>query len=411
MPGPLSDPVRICLVGVSNFAQSHSGSIQRMVDEGLAILSCAVVRSPDKYAEAVANYKSRGVTVYTSYPEMLEAEKGNTELVALPVAIPDHGETSVMAMEAGYHVLCEKPPAATIEQLDAMIETSERTGKVCCIGFQNQSKNTVRALKQAVCDGKLGEIEHIEVMATWVRKDSYYHRNDWAGKLIWQGKYCLDGPTQNALAHYLFNALYWASPRWLRADDPVRVRGEMYHAHPIESSDLGAVKMETAGGVDITYLVTLAGWENIGPLSRVYGTKGMAEWSMSGPTILRIEGQPEQVIDWDRQREHDEVFRNAILYIRGLTPELNCPAAMTRPYTVAVNAGFQSNGRPTAIPAEFVTRYEEEGGDVFTAINDIEAIIRRGYEERKTYSDMGIAWARETPWVDTRDYREFKPEF
>ena len=41
MPGPLSDPVRICLVGVSNFAQSHSGSIQRMVEEGLAILGLA----------------------------------------------------------------------------------------------------------------------------------------------------------------------------------------------------------------------------------------------------------------------------------------------------------------------------------------------------------------------------------
>jgi len=214
MSGNGFEPVSVCLVGVSNFAQSHAGSIARMEDEGLGKLTCAVVRSPEKYADAVAKYKQRGVTVYHSYEEMLTAEQGRVELVTLPIAIPDHADLAIAGMEAGYHVLCEKPPAATIEQLDGMIQTSARTGKVCCIGFQNQSKNTVRALKRAVCEGKLGTIDHIEVMATWVRKDSYYHRNDWAGALLHKGKYCLDGPSNNALAHYLFNALYWARSAW-----------------------------------------------------------------------------------------------------------------------------------------------------------------------------------------------------
>jgi len=404
-------PVSICLVGVSNFAQSHSRSIAQMEQEGLAKLSCAVVRSPGKYAEAVASYKERGVTVYTSYEQMLDQEQGRTELVALPVAIPDHGETSVSALKAGYHVLCEKPPAATIEQLDAMIRASEETGKVCCIGFQNQSKNTVRALKQAVCDGKLGDIEHIEVMATWVRKDSYYARNAWAGKLVFDGKYCLDGPTNNALAHYLFNALYWASPTWAHAAQPARVRGEIFHAHPIESSDLSAIKVETVNGVDITYLTTLAAWENIGPLSKVYGSGGWAEWSMSGPTVLHLEDGGTETIKHDGRREHDEVFRNTIRYIRGVDEELNCPAAMTRPFTVALNAAFQSNGRPSAVPLDCVTRRQQEDGDVFTAINGVTEIIQAGYEECKTYSELGVPWAQETPWVATERYTRFQPGF
>lgn len=404
------DPVRVCLVGVSNFARNHAGSIRLVEEEGLAKLACAVIRSPDKYAEAVADYRARGVTVYTSYEEMLAAEKGKTELVALPIAIPDHADLSVAAMDAGYDVLCEKPPAATIEQLDAMIAAEKRTGRFCCIGFQNQSKNTVRALKQAVCEGRFGDITHIEVMATWVRLETYYERNDWAGTLVFNGKYCLDGPTTNALAHYLFNALYWASPQWLDAAQPARVRGEIYHAHPIESDDCAAVKLETVGGTEITYLTTLAAWENIGPFSKLQGTKGRAQWSSGGPTEMQFEDGTTETVAPDKVAEHHEVFRNAIRYLRGVDAELNCPVAMTRPYVVAMNGAFQSNGRPGAIPPEHVTREPREG-TIFTAINGITEIVQRGYEERKTYSELGVPWAHETPWVDTRDYREFRPGF
>ena len=410
MTTPTFDPVKICLVGVSNFAKSHAGSISVMEEEGLAKLSCVVIRSPDKYADAVADYNERGIKIYNAYEEMLSEEKGSTELVALPIAIPDHADLSIAAMDAGYDVLCEKPPAATIEQLDAMIEAEKRTGKFCCIGFQNQSKNTVRALKRAVCDGRLGEIEHIEVMAEWVRVETYYDRNDWAGKLVFNGKYCLDGPSNNATAHYLFNALYCASPQWLHAEQPARVRGEIYHAHPIESSDLAAIEVETVSGTDITYLTTLAGWETVGPLSKVYGTKGWAEWAMSGSTVFHFNDGATETVEWDKQPEHHEVFRNTIRYMRGADEELNCPVAMTRPFTVALNAAFQSNGRPTQIPMEHVTR-EPKDDTIFTGINHIGQFIKRGYEDQKTYSEMGIPWARETPWVDTRDYKKFEPGF
>ena len=403
------DPVNICLVGVSNFAESHAAAIVQMEAEGLGRLACAVVRRPAKYAEAVARYRERGVRVYECFGEMLDGERGRTELIALPVAIPDHSEMSVAAMEAGYDVLCEKPPAATIEQIDAMIATSERTGRACCIGFQNQSKNTVRGLKRAICEGKLGVIEHIEVMATWVRLETYYERNAWAGKLIYEGKYCLDGPLTNALAHYLFNALYWASPVWREAAQPARVRAEIHHAHPIESDDCCAVKLETVDGVQVTYLVTLAAWEDIGPLSKVHGTKGWAEWSMSGPAVLHLGDGATEVIEADGQAEHHEVFRNMIRHMR-LGEELNCPVAMTRPFQVAMNAAFESNGRPEQIPAEYVTREPREG-TIFTAISGITEIVRQGYEEAKTFSELGVLWAKATPWVATREYEAFRPGF
>jgi len=400
-------PVSICLVGVSNFARSHKRSIDQMVAEGLATFDAAVVRSPDKYPEAIAEYAERGIRVYNDYEEFLEAEQGRVELVALPLSIHTHAWASIAAMEAGYHVLVEKPPAATVQDVDAMIAASERTGRFCAVGFQNQSKNTVRELKRLICDGGLGEIERVTVMAEWVRDDDYYARNPWAGQMVVNGHYVLDGPTNNALAHYMFNALYFASSTWGHADSPARVRGELYHAHPIPGEDTSAIEVETLGGVNIIYLSTLAGWETRGPIIRVEGTKGTAHWDFQGPTHIEYADGSTGVIEPDGQREHDEVFRNAIRFLRGVDEELNCPVAMTRPLTVAVNGAYESGAPPREIDPQYVTR-EKRGEKIFTAINGITELLDRCYAERLTYNDAGAPWGYESDWFDTSNYTRFE---
>jgi predicted dehydrogenase len=399
--------VGICLVGVSNFAGSHKRSIEHMVEEGMGTFECVVIRSPHKYPEAMEEYRERGIKIYLDYEEMLEAEKDRVELVALPLSIQTHAEASIKAMEAGYHVLVEKPPAATVQDVDAMIAASERTGRVCSVGFQNQSKNTVRELKRLICDGKLGDIKRISVMAEWVRDDGYYARNPWAGQMMIDGEYVLDGPTNNALAHYMFNALYWSSQTWGHADTPVKVRGELYHAHPIPGEDTSSIRVQTAGGTEIIYNVTLAGWETRGPFIRLEGTKGTAWWDHRGDAEIEYADGTSETIVWDKAREHDEVFRNAIRCVRGEEDLLNASIAMTRPLTVAVNGAYESGAPPRDVPAEYVTR-EDRGEKVFTGINGLPELLDRCYEECLTYSEAGAPWAYESEWFDTSTYSEFK---
>ena len=400
-------PVSICLVGVSNFARSHKTSIERMVEEGLATFDCVVIRSPQKYPEAIEEYTERGIKIYNDYEEMLEAEQDRVELVALPLSIQTHADASIAAMEAGYDVLVEKPPAATVQDVDAMIAASERTGHFCDVGFQNQSKNTVRGLKRKICDGALGHIERISVMAEWVRDDGYYARNPWAGQMVVNGEYVLDGPTNNALAHYMFNALYWSSQTWCHADTPVRVKGELYHAHPIPGEDTASIRVETSGGTEIIYNVTLAGWTTRGPFTRIEGSKGTAWWDHTGDTQIEYKDGSSETIVWDKEREHFEVFRNAIRYLRGEDDQLNAPIAMTRPMTVAVNGAYESGAPPHEVPAEYVTREDRED-KVFTGINDLPELLDRCYEECIMFSEAGAPWAYEAEWFDTSMYSEFK---
>ncbi len=401
------DPVSICLVGVSNFARSHKRSIQQMVEEEMATFDCVVIRSPDKYPEAMDEYSGRGIRIYHEYEEMLEAEQDRVELVALPLSIQSHASASIAAMEAGYNVLVEKPPAATVQDVDAMIAASERTGKFCDVGFQNQSKNTVRELKRRICDGKLGGIERVTVMAEWVRDDDYYARNPWAGQMVMDGDYVLDGPTNNALAHYMFNALYFASQTWNHADTPVRVRGELYHAHPIPGEDSSSIRVAASGGAQIVYNVTLAGWETRGPLIRIEGSDGVAHWSHRDATQIAYADGSTETIESDGRSEHHEVFRNAIRYLRGEDDVLNASIAMTRPITVAVNGAYESGAPPRTIPDEHVTR-EPRDDSMFTGINGIGELLDRCYEESLTYSEAGAPWAYEPEWFDTSDYTRFE---
>ncbi len=400
-------PVGICLVGVSNFAQSHKRSIEQMVEEGLATFDCVVIRSPHKYPEAMEEYQERGIKIYLDYDEMLEAEKERVELVALPLSIQTHAEASIAAMEAGYDVLVEKPPAATVQDVDAMIAASERTGRFCDVGFQNQSKNTVRELKRKICEGALGDIERISVMAEWVRDDGYYARNPWAGQMVIDGEYVLDGPTNNALAHYMFNALYWSSQTLNHADTPVKVKGELYHAHPIPGEDTASIRVMTSGGTEIIYNVTLAGWETRGPFTRIEGSKGTALWNHTGDTEIEYADGSSETIAWDKEREHYEVFRNAIRYLRGEDEHLNASIEMTRPITVAVNGAYESGAPPCEVPAEHVTR-EDRGEKVFTGINGLPDLLDQCYEEGLMYSEAGAPWACETDWFDTSTYTRFE---
>ncbi|TVP76317.1 MAG: gfo/Idh/MocA family oxidoreductase [Puniceicoccaceae bacterium] len=76
---------------------------------------------------------------YVDAAEMLEKEAGNIDAVF--VSTPDfwHAPHTIMALEAGYHVYCEKMMAHTIEDARSMVAAMDRTGKLCQIGHQRRS--------------------------------------------------------------------------------------------------------------------------------------------------------------------------------------------------------------------------------------------------------------------------------
>ncbi|WP_203567592.1 Gfo/Idh/MocA family protein [Aestuariimicrobium ganziense] len=69
-----------------------------------------------------------------------------------------HAEITCAALEAGKHVLCEKPMAISSEEAEKMVETAKRTGKILTIGYQNRFRDDVQMARKAVDDGVLGDV-------------------------------------------------------------------------------------------------------------------------------------------------------------------------------------------------------------------------------------------------------------
>lgn len=119
---------------------------------------CDIVE--EKAVLAAKEYGSKDAKVYTDYKELLK----DPEIDAVHVLTPNvsHCEITVNALEAGKHVLCEKPMAATAEDAKKMLEARDRTGKMLTIGYQYRHFEINKTAKRIVEEGYLGDVYYAE---------------------------------------------------------------------------------------------------------------------------------------------------------------------------------------------------------------------------------------------------------
>ncbi len=161
------EKINIGIVGVGGFGRNHLGSIAYCANQGLCSLTAAVIRNPQKYAEQEKELRSQGVTVYRSMDEMLAKEKDAIQLVSIPCGIDQHRPLSVRALEAGFHVLCEKPAAGCIEDVTAMQVAKKQSGRVLAIGYQNIYSASMQRIKRLTLDRELGKLVSAKTYALW----------------------------------------------------------------------------------------------------------------------------------------------------------------------------------------------------------------------------------------------------
>ena len=98
---------------------------------------------------------------YGDWQEMLEKEKKREDRVQLvTVATPNttHHQISQAFMEAGFHVLCEKPMTMTVEEAKDLVEVSKKTGQICAVNYGYTGYPMVRQMRSMVENGNLGAI-------------------------------------------------------------------------------------------------------------------------------------------------------------------------------------------------------------------------------------------------------------
>lgn len=149
---------RVGIVGCGGIAkQKHFPALSRIDDVDM-VAFCDII--PERAAAAAAEYGVAGATCYASYEDMLAKEQ--LDIVHVLTPNRSHCEITVAALEAGCHVMCEKPMAVTTADAKAMLDATKRTGKKLTIGYQNRFKPESLYLKRACGNGDLGEIYYAQ---------------------------------------------------------------------------------------------------------------------------------------------------------------------------------------------------------------------------------------------------------
>ena len=142
--------MKVAVIGVGSMGKNHARVYSELPEADLV----AVADADQKLVAATAG--KHGAHAYTDYREMLEKEKPDAVSIVVPTAM--HEEVGLAALEAGAHVLMEKPIAATVEEGQRLIEKARAVKKQLMVGHIVRFNPAMQALKQKLADGDLGRI-------------------------------------------------------------------------------------------------------------------------------------------------------------------------------------------------------------------------------------------------------------
>lgn len=243
----MDKPVGVAVIGTGGIAEAHLYSYQRE-DERAKIL--AVVDIDGGRAERAA--ERYGVPdVYEDYGDALSRDDIDAVSICAPPSL--HVGMSVAALRSGKSVLCEKPVAPTLAELDRIEEAEPGSGGIFSGVFQLRFGKGAQQVRRLLDEGKFGQL-HLGIADTlWYRDDAYYDDVSWRG--TWDQE--CGGVTVSQAIH-LMDALTW----FLGEPRRVFATGRSFRPN-IDVDDTTVAVIEYANGAigQVTSTVSAAGEE------------------------------------------------------------------------------------------------------------------------------------------------------
>jgi len=220
---------QFALIGCGRISRRHAENIQRI---GRLVAVCDIV--PEK-ADILA--KAYNCKAYYSIDELIRGEK---ELNIISVCTPNgfHAEHSIKSLQAGLHVLCEKPLCLTTAAAWQIIETEKFCRRHLFVVKSNRYNPILIQVKKLFDEGKLGKVYSFHLSCLWNRPFEYYQ--DWHGKTFPDG-----GTLYTQFSHYI-DAMLWMFGDVKELNG---FRKNLAHRGDIEFEDSGVVALEMNSGV------------------------------------------------------------------------------------------------------------------------------------------------------------------
>ncbi len=203
----MTNKIRWGLLSTANINKAVIPAIRQSPRGELAAVASRTIESAETYAKEWEIPRAFG-----SYQDMLDSGEVNVVYIGLPNHL--HAGWSIKAMQAGVHVLCEKPFALSLTEVDAMIAVSKETGMVLAEAFMYRHHPQTKIAGEIIQSGRLGEITVVRGVFNFSMnpegrdkaKPNVRLVPEWGGGCLWDvGVYPL------SYAQYIFGC----APEWV----------------------------------------------------------------------------------------------------------------------------------------------------------------------------------------------------
>lgn len=297
--------VRYALMGYGKVAHVHAKAISEAKDSTLVAVWG---RDAEKAATFAATWD---ILPFTDVSQMVKRAQVDAVIITTPH--PLHKEHTIAALEAGAHVLVEKPMALTVADCTEMIACAQRMGKKLSVISQRRWLPASRRIKDAIEAGKLGVPMIAQVTMLGWRDEEYYNSDPWRGKWESEGGGVLinQAPHQFDLLHWFLGPVKEVYAQWDNINHPY-----------IEVDDTAVATVRFASGAMASILVSNSQKPGIYAKVHVHGssaysagvqTDGGAMFIAGRSSVLEppfndlwtIEGEEQNLERW---KEEDTAF-------------------------------------------------------------------------------------------------------
>lgn len=238
--------VRLGIIGYGNIGSQHGRSIAAGKTPAVYLTAVADI-DPERLKSAKSVF-GEDLKTFDSAEALIYS--GSCDAVLISVPHYYHPSMAIMAMEAGLHVLVEKPAGVYTKQVDRMDAVAARHPElVYCMDFNQRTNPLYQKVKELLESGELGQMKRvIWIVTDWYRSQSYYDQGGW--RATWDGEG--GGVLLNQNPH---NLDLW---QWM-CGMPKRVKANVYYGkhRNIDVEDDVTALVEYENGATGCYITTV----------------------------------------------------------------------------------------------------------------------------------------------------------
>ncbi|MEJ1154585.1 MULTISPECIES: Gfo/Idh/MocA family protein [Microbacterium] len=271
---------RIAVVGCGDISTVH-------LDVIAASESVELVAVCDTDVERrVRAEAATGVSGYADHRTMLH--EAHPDIVHVCTPHNEHAPVAIDFLEAGVHVLLEKPLAESGEAMDRLLAAADRSTARLAVCYQNRYNPAVRRMHELIASGEAGTVSGANATVMWSRTPEYYASRPWRGRWLSGG----GGLLMNQAIHTI-DLLLWM------LGDAVSVVGSASTrmlGDYIDVEDTADMVITHAGGAQSVFFATLANGAN-DPVT-INVTTDQATLRLAGElTVVWNDGRTERVFE------------------------------------------------------------------------------------------------------------------